>query len=598
MHVLFRFARALLPVAVLAFLGANEAALAQRSAVALHGAGCASDDTGLKLPAGFCASIFADNLGHTRHMVVSAEGVLYVNTWSGRYYPNSPPPPGGFIVALQDRSGSGKADILQRFGGTEQSGDHGGTGIGIYHGALYVETNDQIVRYRLRPGTVVPEAAAEVIVSGLPLGGDHPMHPLAIDADGNLYVDVASATNACQRENRQPLSPGISPCLELETRGGIWRFDANRTQQQFSPEQRFASGIRNADGIAIDDTGRGLFATQHGRDQLSQNWPKLYTLEQGAILPAEELLHVVRGGDYGWPECYYDAVQRRLVLAPEYGGDGGHEAGVCAQKRPPIAAFQAHWAPNDLLLYYGRQFPAAYRGGAFIAFHGSWNRAPFAQGGYNVVYQPLLHGVASGRCVIFADGFADAEKDPGRAPHRPSGLAVAPDGSLYVSDDVRGRIYRISYVGGGAGSEESPGIAPCPDASTPPGPAEASRAEPPEGTHANAGATANLPVPRGSTRAQLELGDRIYHGQIGSASCIGCHGVDGRGTPLGPNLTSRKYLWGDGSYASIRQVIEQGVPQPKQYRSPMPPLGGAQLTSEQVAAVSAYVWALSHASAR
>ena len=196
---------------------------------------------------------------------------------------------------------------------------------------------------------------------------------------GGLYVNLGSATNACQVQNRMPNSPGIRPCTELETRAGIWLYDANRTGQRFSPAERFVTGLRNAGGIAVDSTGLGIYATQHGRDQLRENWPSLYSPEQGANEPAEELLRVERGADYGWPECYFDATQQKLVLAPEYGGDGGKAVGPCAQKRGPVAIFPAHWAPNDLLLYDGHQFPAAYRGGAFIAFHGSWNRAPFPQ---------------------------------------------------------------------------------------------------------------------------------------------------------------------------------------------------------------------------
>ena len=117
--------------------------------------------------------------------------------------------------------------------------------------------------------------------------------------------------------------------------------------------------------------------TQHGRDQLHANWPDLYKPEQEATLPAEELLLLKQGGDYGWPECYYDAVQQKLVLAPEYGGDGGKKVGVCANKIAPVAAFPAHWAPNGMVLYDQKQFPARYRNGVFIAFHGSWDRAPY-----------------------------------------------------------------------------------------------------------------------------------------------------------------------------------------------------------------------------
>jgi glucose/arabinose dehydrogenase len=196
---------------------------------------CPDNDSGLKLPAGFCATVFADGVGHARHMVIAPNGVLYVNTWSGRYYGNDTPHAGGFLVALQDTSGTGKADVNQRFGETVQSGGAGGTGIGLYRGALFAEINDKIVRYVLPAGSIVPQGPAVTIVSGLPLGGDHPMHPFAIDTDGSLYVDVASATNACQAQNRTPKSRGIDPCTELETRGGIWRYDANKTNQTFSP---------------------------------------------------------------------------------------------------------------------------------------------------------------------------------------------------------------------------------------------------------------------------------------------------------------------------------------------------------------------------
>ena len=558
-----------------------------------NSASCPSDNTGLKLPAGFCATVFADGIGHARHMVASQTGVLYVNTWSGKYYGNDTPPVGGFLVALQDKSGTGKGDVIERFGETVQTGGAGGTGIGLYKSWIYAEINDRIVRYALPPGSILPQGTAETIVSGLPLGGDHPMHPFIIDGKGSMYVDVATATNACQLQNRQPGSAGTNPCTELETRGGVWLYDANKTDQKFSPAARYATGIRNAEGLAFDSSG-SLLATQHGRDQLHANWPKLYKPEEEATLPAEELLLLKAGGDYGWPECYYDAVQQRLVLAPEYGGNGGKKVGVCANKLAPVASFPAHWGPNAMVHYDKQQFPARYRNGVFVAFHGSWDRAPHPQGGYNVIFQPLQGDHASGNCEVFADGFAGPVKTPEGAAHRPSGLAVGPDGSLYVSDDIRGRIYRIVYKGG-VGSDMA-GITPCPSASAPAGEVVEASAKPPEGTHPNAGAsaTANLPVPEGATAAMVALGDRIYHGEVGGASCVGCHGANATGTPLGPSLTSRKWLWSNGSYAGILKTIRDGVPNPKEYRSPMPPMGGAELTQDQLAAVAAYVWALGH----
>src|SRR3981189_2843568 len=410
-------------------------------------AACSGDNGGITLPPGFCATVFADGIGHARHLAVAPNGVVYVNTWSGRYYGNDTPHDDGFLVALQDTAGTGKADVTERFGETVQTGGAGGTGIGLYKGSIYAEVNDRIVRYSLPTSSVVPSAAADTIVSGLPLGGDHPMHPFIINPEGLMYVDVATATNSCQLKNRTLKSPGADPCTELETRGGIWRYDANKTNQNFSPSDRYATGIRNGEGFAIDSSGR-VFVTQHGRDQLHANWPDLYKPDEEATLPAEELLLLKAKGDYGWPECYDDPFVQKLVLAPEYGGDGKKTIGVCANKIAPTAAFPAHWAPNAMVRYDKKQFPARYRDGVFIAFRGSWNRAPYPQGGYNVVFQGLAGDHASGQCEIFADGFAGAVESPEKAAHRPAGVAVGPDGSLYVSDDVRGRIYRISYVGG------------------------------------------------------------------------------------------------------------------------------------------------------
>ncbi len=568
-----------------------------RASAAVADQGCPSDDSGLKLPAGFCATIFADGIGHARHLVVAPSGVVYVNTWSGEYYGNETPHAGGFLVALQDRTNTGKADVNERFGETVQSGGAGGTGIGLYKDSIYAEINDRIVRYSLPAGSIVPKDAPVTIVSGLPLTGDHPMHPFFIDAKGSLSVDVASATNSCQLKNRTLKSPGADPCTELETRAGIWRYDANKSLQNFSKADRFATGIRNGEGFAMDADGR-LFVTQHGRDQLKSNWPELYKPDQEATLPAEELLLLTPGGDYGWPECYYDSFARKLVLAPEYGGDGGKTIGVCAKKLPPAAAFPAHWAPNGMVRYDQKEFPERYRNGVFIAFHGSWNRAPYPQGGYNVVFQPMSGDHASGGCEIFADGFAGAVKSPDKAEHRPDGLAVGPDGALYISDDVRGRIYRVVYRGGAAAASAgaSAKVTPCPSDTAGPGAIVEAPANPPEGTHPDAGAAASTTaaVPPGATPQMVALGERIYRGQVGGAACTGCHGASGQGSPLGPDLTGKKWLWSDGSFAGITKTITDGVPQPKQYRSPMPAMGGAQLTPDQVSAVAAYVWSLGH----
>ena len=438
----------------------------------LASSACAGGNGGLVLPDGFCATVFADSIGHARHIAVNSNGDVYVNTWSGAYY-QTPAHPGGFLVAARDTDRDGRADVIVRFGAnaaqaaaaaqsadststapqsstgpaSEKSGK-GGTGIGFYKGYLYVEEGSSIVRYPLPSDSLKFSATPETIVSGLPLSGDHPMHPFAIDASGMMYVDLGSASNSCQIKNRTLESPGHKPCTELQTRGGIWRYDANKTNQRFSPAERYATGIRNAVGIAIGPDG-GVYSTQHGRDQLFDNWPKLYTSVQGQNLPAEELLKIEQNADYGWPMCYYDGGQQKLVQAPEYGGDGGKSVGDCGSKRTPIGFYPAHWAPDGLLFYTGNSFPAHYKGGAFIAFHGSWNRAPGPQGGYVVAFVPFAgaNPATPSGYETFADGFAGGKMQPDAAAHRPVGLAQGPDGALYITDDKAGRVWRVVYKG-------------------------------------------------------------------------------------------------------------------------------------------------------
>ena len=538
---------------------------------------CPGDNGGLTLSPGFCATVFADHLGHARHLVVAPNGVVYVNTWSGSYYSfhGGKVPAGGFLIALKDHKKEGRADSIERFGPSAEQGATGGTGIVFYRGALYAEMNDRIARYALRPDSLLPVGNPQVVVSGLPMTGEHPMHPFVIDSRGNLFVDIGSRSNACQPEGETAPRTVPPACEELAGRGGIWRYDANKTAQVFSPVERYATGIRNGEGMDFDAAGK-LYVSQHGRDQLAENWPQYFTPQRGRELPAEEVFILEEGADYGWPECYFDGFQRKQVLAPEYGGDGGRRVGGCQGKKAPVAFFPAHFAPNDLLIYKGGQFPAPYQGGAFIAFHGSWNRAPGPQGGYNVIYQPLADGHVSGPYVVFADGFAGAFKEPGRASFRPSGLAVGPDGALYISEDVQGRVWRITYRGEGVDHVLS---APAPVATSL--------------------ATAvidvsKLPTPPGASSGQVVRGYRIFRGELAGGTCSGCHGSDAAGSTVGPDLTRGTWLWSDGSWRAIAATINRGVPVPKESDAIMPPKGGAPLSASDIDAVAAFVWAVGH----
>ncbi len=396
---------------------------------------CDPGNGGITLPAGFCASVFADELGRARHLAVGDDGTVYVALRQ--------PSRGGGVVVLRDDDGDGRSDRQDRFS------DLGGTGIEVRGRELYFGSDTAVVRYRLAAGALAPKGPPEVVVEGFPAQIQHAAKSLALDGEKrHLYVNVGAPSNACQEEMRTRGSRGLDPCPQLERHGGIWRFDARRTGQTPSDGTRYATGIRNA--VALDwNPGEGeLYVVQHGRDQLHQLWPELYTVEENAELPAEEFLRVEEGADFGWPYCYHDQRRGRKVLAPEYGGDG-KKVGRCAEARDPILAFPGHWAPNDLLFYTGAGFPPRYRGGAFIAFHGSWNRAPLRQRGYKVVFVPFSEGRPGAEWEVFADGFAGvAEIDrPGDARFRPMGLAQGPDGALYICDSVVGRVWRVVHRG-------------------------------------------------------------------------------------------------------------------------------------------------------
>ncbi len=400
---------------------------------------CDADNGGLTLPSGFCALVVAENVGRARHLVVRRNGDIYV-----ALNPAADGSDPGGLVALRDADGDGRAEVVEKLA------DVGGNGLDLSHDGrfLYFARPDRVVRYRLSHGSLRPVGEPVTIVAGLPADGDHRAKTVVLDRVGGFFLNIGSASNACQVENRAVLSPGVDPCPELATRAGVWRFSADAANQTFADGRRFATGLRNTNALAIHPLTRQLWGVPNGRDQLHENWPMLFSPTDDEVAPAEEIVRIRRGLDNGWPYCYEDSriqSQGRKVLAPEYGGDGATK-GRCAAIRDAALTLPAHWAPLGIAFYAGRQFPRDYFLDAFVTSHGARFPGPPEGPGYQV----LRVRFENGRPVsweTFADGFAaGAAQLPQDARDRPVGLAVGPDGSLYISSDQPpGRIFRVLF---------------------------------------------------------------------------------------------------------------------------------------------------------
>lgn len=412
-----------------AIVAALVASFLSACATADKGPACAADNAGLTLPEGFCAQIVADSVGTARHIAVAPNGDLYVALRDSN----------ASVLVLHDADGDGVAEQREKFGATR------GTGMAFFDNHVYFSTDTSIVRWPWTDGTLVPAGAPETIVTELAVQRGHSAKPFTIASDGSLYVTIGAPSNACQEKDREEGSKGMTPCPLLEKSGGIWRFDARTPMQRLADGTRRVTGIRNMVALNVGPDGSSLWGVQHGRDLLAGNWGKMhpiFTEQKSAENPGEELFRLDEGADYGWPDCYYDVDLKKKVMSPEYGGDGQAE-GRCATVEQPLVAFPGHWAPESIVFYTDSAFPAEYRGGAFVAFHGSWNRAPLPQAGFNVSFVPFANGTPTGSYRTFADGFRG---DSTQQLHRPMGMAVTADGSLIVGDDKGGRIYRIWYV--------------------------------------------------------------------------------------------------------------------------------------------------------
>lgn len=403
-----------------------------------------SGEIGIELPAGFTATIFADGLRRPRHIAVRDNGDVYATLRSGQAQLQPDSTPGG-VAALRDTDGNGTADQTEIFGRPDTD-----TGIAIHDGTLFYSSQTAVYAVPL-DGNLVPSAEAEVVVSDLPQsGGGHASKAFTFDDAGHLYVQVGVPSNSCQTEPNTPGSAGEQPCPLLEEHGRIYRFTADGRNQAYPDDAiTYSEGHRNVVALEWNPVASDLYMVMHGRDQLDVLFPDHFTLEERVELPAEEFHRVEQGDNFGWPYTYWDQRREERMAAPEYGGDGETPAEP-GRFKAPLIGFPGHWAPNDLLFYTGTQFPERYRNGAFIAFHGSWNRQGANQAGYSVVFVPMNeNGEPDGNYEIFADDFEGPEPimSPAEAAYRPTGLAQGADGALYVSDDVGGRIWKITYTG-------------------------------------------------------------------------------------------------------------------------------------------------------
>lgn len=407
------------------------------------------DNGGLFLPGGFEALTVVDSLGETRHITVNGNGDIYVQLMFDD--------DGEGTIALRDKNGDGKADSIVRFGDYADKG-RSATGISLHDGYLYVSSRKTIYRTKLREGELVPTGKTEIVLTDKDPNVDtnwHTTKPVAFDDQGNMYVPFGAPSDACQDMEKYgpvgiPNGRGLDPCPELETHAGIWRFPADKFGLTQEDGQKYATGIRSIVGMEWNPKDKSLYAVGNGIDNFHTVFPDLFTQWQAAVLPSETLMKVTEGTDYGWPYAYYDQIQEKNVLQPGYGGDG-KKVGRASEFDDPIIGFPGHWAPMDVMFYDGDQFPERYNNGAFVALHGSTDRAPYPQAGYIVCFVPFDDsGKATGDYEVFADGFArvDTVANTSDAVYRPMGLSTGPDGSLYISESNQGRIWRIMYKAG------------------------------------------------------------------------------------------------------------------------------------------------------
>jgi glucose/arabinose dehydrogenase len=252
----------------------------------------------LAIPQGFHVQIVADGLGAARHLAVTKQGLVYIKLAKLK--------DGKGIIVLDDVHHNGKAEKETGFG------NFIGTGMYIKDDYLYASSNTEVYRYRLNDkGEVIDTANPERIITGLLDRHEHNSKSIVLDNNGNIYVNVGAYSNACQLQDRAKGSPGINPCPILDSAAGIWQFRAEKKDQTYADGVHYATGLRNVVGLDWNQSLDQLFVMQHGRDQLFQLDPDLYTAKQSAELPAETMYALKKGDNAGWPMFIMTSFKRR-----------------------------------------------------------------------------------------------------------------------------------------------------------------------------------------------------------------------------------------------------------------------------------------------
>jgi glucose/arabinose dehydrogenase len=342
----------------------------------------------LQTPADLHVSLYAGGLPNARFMALGPRGDVFVGSWYA-----------GTVSVLLNRSGAARASQVV----TLLSGLVVPHSVAYRNGQIYVGQEGQVSSWSYN-SSAVSAGNQHIVISGLPVGGRHLTRTISFGPDGSIYVSIGSSCNEC---------------VDYSTRAVIMRYRSNGTGGQV-----YARGLRNAVGLAWQPRTGRLWAVDNGQDFLGDN------------APPDELDLIQQEGNYGWPYCWGNGQKDPSVASA---------AGYCSTTIGPVAALPAHSAPLGLTFYTGTLLPARYRGGVFVAYHGSIYRSQAT--GYKVVYIPVS-GTRAGVPQDVVTGWLPAGATSGGAAWgRPVGVLVAADSSLLISDDLAGVVYRLAPVG-------------------------------------------------------------------------------------------------------------------------------------------------------